>query len=104
MSGRVAAVARAGASLALVGIAACNPSLPESGSSAARLYEERCATCHRLYPPGVMTAATWDLMLDRMQGEMRRRGIEPLDEQEMRVLRAYLNKHALPPGDAHDQG
>jgi cytochrome c5 len=97
---RRAATAAAGA----LTIAACNPSLPESSSTGARLYEERCAVCHRLYPPGVLTAATWDIMLDRMQGEMRRRGIEPLSGDEMRVLRDYLNKHALRPGEAHDEG
>lgn len=97
--------AAAAAALALAGATtACNPSLPEAGSAGARLYEERCTACHRLYPPGVLTAATWDLMLDRMQGEMRRRGVEPLSGDEMRMLRAYLNKHALRPEEQHDEG
>ena len=46
-----------------------------------------------------MTAATWDVILKRMQGEMRRRGFPPLTENETTELQAYLNRHALTPPD-----
>ena len=85
------------AALAILFVAAigCTPDLPEPKSEAAQLYIRRCGGCHRLYPPNVMTAATWDAMLQRMQGEMRRRGFPPLDKIETRTLRAYLHRYAL---------
>ena len=81
----------------------CSPSLPEPESAGATLYEARCATCHRLYPPNVMTTAMWDLMLQRMQGEMRRRGVAPLDSRESKVLLDYLSRHALDAGGPNDE-
>ncbi len=94
---RPARLARLLATSAVIWLAGCTPDLPESESSAALLYTQRCGGCHRLYPPNVMTAATWDAMLQRMQGEMRRRGFPPLDDEEMRVLGDYLHRHALRP-------
>ncbi len=79
----------------LCGLPGCTPDLPEPQSNAARLYTNRCGTCHRLYPPNVMTAATWDAMLKRMQGEMRRRGFPPLTDEESTEVTAYLHRHAL---------
>ncbi len=92
--------------LGLVGfaVAACNPSLPEPDSAGAQLYGARCTSCHRLYPPNVMTTATWKVMLERMQGEMRRRGVAPLTTEESKVLPDYLSRHALNAGDRNDQG
>jgi len=84
--------------LSLVGLIGCTPDLPESESAAAKLYLERCGGCHRLYAPNVMTKATWKAMLQRMQGEMRRRGVPPLSADEMAMLQAYLDKHALDAG------
>ncbi len=88
---------------ALTSILGCTPSLPEPESQGAQLYEQRCATCHRIYPPNVMTKATWEVMLKRMQGEMRRRGIAPLSQDESHVLLDYLSRHALDSGEANDQ-
>ncbi len=85
-------------------ISACTPSLPEPQSSGARLYEGRCATCHRLYAPNLMTGATWKVILDRMQGEMRRRAIPPLNPGEFETLLKYLSRHALNSGASNDQG
>ena len=91
-------------------LSACNPSLPEPESAGARLYEERCATCHRLYPPNVMTAATWKIMLDRMQREMAMRGVPPLSGDEMQIALDYLSRNAMDAagrgageGKGHDQ-
>lgn len=88
---------RTAAAFLLLSLAACNPALPEPDSAGAKLYVERCSACHRLYPPNVMTAATWEIMLDRMQGEMRRRGVPPLNGDEMKIATDYLTRHALRP-------
>lgn len=93
---------------ALIGLAACNPSLPEPESPGAQLYVERCSSCHRLHAPGVITIASWDVILERMQREMRMRGVAPLSADETRILREYLDKHALrtqdAPGGSNDGG
>ncbi len=89
--------------LTMVVISACTPALPEPESSGARLYQGRCATCHRLYPPTAMTGATWKVILDRMQGEMRRRAVPPLSPREFETLLHYLRRHALNSGASNDQ-
>ena len=88
--------------------AGCTPELPEKDSRGAVLYSERCGTCHRLYAPNLMTAATWKVMVDRMQGEMRRRGFPPLDAEEKATLTRYLERFAFDaasgPGDTQKGG
>jgi len=79
---------------AALALAGCNPSLPEPESPGARLLTARCGTCHRLYAPQALTFPMWEMMIDRMQGEMARRGVPPLDSGERALLTAYLKKHA----------
>ena len=85
--GAVIAVLLAGAS--------CCRSLPEPESPGGRLYAERCATaCHGAYQPSTMKFEMWKLMVDRMQGEMVRRGVPPLNGDEKEVVLEYLRRHA----------
>lgn len=72
----------------------CNPSLPEPESAAAQLYSRRCGGCHRLYAPHVLKYEMWKLTLQRMQGEMVRRGFAPLSAEENELLLDYLRRHA----------
>lgn len=76
----------------------CMPDLPEPESPSAKLYVARCSSCHRLYAPTAMTAATWEVILKRMQGEMRRRGVAPLSTADSKALQAYLSRYALNSG------
>jgi len=55
---------------------------------------ERCAGCHRVFPPGSMTLAMWELQLGRMRELFARRGIPWLTSEEERVLLDYLRAHA----------
>jgi hypothetical protein len=80
--------------LLVVLLGACETALPEPESPGAQAYRTRCGGCHRLYAPGVMTAAMWDVQIDRMQLEMARRGVAPLDATERAVIAAYLHAHA----------
>ncbi len=80
--------------LLLIGTAACNPSLPEGDSPKAKLYRQRCSGCHRLYAPGVLTAAMWRFMVARMEEEFRRRGVRPLTPYEKKAILSYLEKHS----------
>jgi cytochrome c2 len=75
----------------------CNASLPEPESAGARLFAERCNGCHRIYAPQALTFPMWEIMVDRMQGEMVRRGAAPLSADERAVLMPYLKKHAQAP-------
>lgn len=81
-----------------VAIAGCTSSeLPEPSSAGATLYRERCGGCHNLLAPSTLTAAMWEFQAQRMQGEMVRRGFAPLTAEEMKVLLAYLERHAAKP-------
>jgi hypothetical protein len=82
----------------LVACLGCNPRLPDADSPGARLYAERCGGCHRLYAPGLMTEEMWRITVKRMQGELVRRGLPPLDREEETVLLDYLRAHSY----AHD--
>ncbi len=60
----------------------------------ARVYAQRCGGCHRVYLPGTMTLAMWDVQLGRMQALFAQRGIPWLTPAEEHALRAYLAAHA----------
>ena len=72
----------------------CSVKLPEPESEGARLYSSRCNTCHRLYAPSSLTYEMWKLQVERMQGEMARRGFPPLNEHERTVMLEYLKRHS----------
>ena len=78
----------------LVLAAGCGASLPEPDAAGARVLRERCAGCHRLYAPGSMTLAMWQVQLGRMREEFARRGMPWLTPDEERVLLQYLAAHA----------
>jgi len=68
--------------------------LPDSDSPGAKLYAARCDTCHRVYGPGLLKFEMWKYQVDRMQGEMQRRGIPPLTPSEKVTVLDYLRKHS----------
>ena len=74
-------------------LAGCSPSLPDGDSPGAQLYARRCAGCHRMYAPGLMTYEMWVLTVNRMQGEFVRRGLPPLTTEEQTILLDYLRAH-----------
>lgn len=81
--------------LALALAVGCTPQLPDPQSAGAQIYQVRCSsTCHRLYEPGSMTRAMWEMQIDRMQQEMVRRGVNPLTEQERHLIMSYLSAHS----------
>lgn len=80
--------------IALPCLSACNARLPEPESTGALLYASRCESCHRLYAPGSLKFEMWRVQVERMQGEMVRRGVPPLTEQEHAVLLDYLRRHS----------
>ncbi len=75
----------------------CTSPLPEPESAGARLYAEHCNGCHRVFAPSSLTSAMWKVQVERMQGEMARRGVPPLTREEMDVVLAYLYRHSADP-------
>lgn len=72
----------------------CNTPLPEPESSGARLYQQRCSSCHRLYAPTLLTAEMWQFMVARMEQQIQRSGLPPLSADERQSLLDYLQKHS----------
>ena len=75
----------------------CDASLPDPESPAARLYQQRCSGCHRLYSPHLLTSEMWSFMVDRMEQEMLRRGVTPLKAEERKTILQYLQKYSHKP-------
>ncbi len=73
---------------------ACSHPLPEEGTPAARLYEERCGSCHRAYVPSTMKAAMWDMKFASMEDQAVRAGGRPLREDERRAILDYLRRNS----------
>lgn len=86
------AVALLGGALLLA--AGCGPSLPDADSPGARVLTERCGGCHRVYPPGLMTADMWRYQVDRMRALFAERGIPWLAPSDERALLDYVTSHA----------
>jgi Dihaem cytochrome c len=88
--------------VALVGsiviAAGCTHPLPDADSPGAQVYAARCGTCHDVHDPHALTAAMWEVQVDRMQETMRRRGARPLDERERALVLDYLRSHATDAG------
>ena len=81
----------AAALLALV-VVGCGTKLPEPDSPAAKLYAERCNNCHRVFAPSSLKYEMWKIQVDRMQGELARRGLEPLTAAERTMILEYLKR------------
>jgi mono/diheme cytochrome c family protein len=78
----------------LLVLGACNAKLPEADSPGAKLYAERCNSCHRVYAPGSLKYPMWEFQVERMQGELVRRGLAPLTSEERATILAYLKRHS----------
>ena len=76
-----------------LGLSGCTTELPEPESPAARLYGERCGGCHRVLNPASLTPEMWKIQVERMQGEMVRRGVAPLAPAEKELVLGYLLRH-----------
>lgn len=84
----------------LAAVGGCAHALPDAESPGAQLYAARCGTCHALHEPRSLTAAMWDVQVERMRETMRRRGARPLTTDEETVLLGYLHAHATDAGGA----
>ena len=72
----------------------CSRPLPDPESPGARAYAEQCGLCHVAYPPGALTAAMWEVQVNRMDQMRHGRGLPPLEGEQRRVILDYLRAHA----------
>jgi hypothetical protein len=81
----------------LTSLWACGPELPEPESKGAKLYVEYCSGsgCHDPIPPQVDSMGYWNNQYDRMLVLMTDQGWKLPSPEEDRIIRAYLEKHAL---------
>jgi Dihaem cytochrome c len=82
----------------LAALLGCTHTLPDANSPGAQLYQARCGTCHPLHEPRALTAAMWEIQVDKMRETMRRRGVTPLTADEQALLLSYLRAHATDAG------
>ena len=75
-------------------LAACQSKLPEEGSPDAKLYAERCGSCHKAYSPGSLTPGMWDAMMKSMDERIRKSGLPPLTPQQYKTILDYLSRNA----------
>jgi len=80
--------------LALAVLGACSTPLPDPQSAGAQIYQVRCSGCHAPYAPASLTAAMWEMQVERMQTVMVRAAVNPLTEQERFLVLTYLKAHA----------
>lgn len=80
----------------LCGVSACS-TLPESGSSEASGYQQRCGGCHEAVQPKAHHQFQWERLLTLMErGVLHREMQPPLSGEEKTALLAYLKRHAKP--------
>jgi hypothetical protein len=91
---RASIVLRGLVPLALAFTGGCERALPESGSAAAKLYQERCGACHRAYAPGALTASMWASQLVAMKPKIAEAGQPALTTAEERTILDYLKRNA----------
>ena len=68
--------------------------VPDPESPGARVYAERCGSCHALPHPARLTYAGWLRLLPLMERRMAERQVPPLSGRERSVILAYLQEHA----------
>jgi hypothetical protein len=82
----------------LIVVAGCTHALPDADSPGAQIYAARCGTCHALHEPRALTAAMWEIQVEKMRETMRRRGARPLTDDEQALVLNYLKAHATDAG------
>ncbi len=58
------------------------------------LFEARCSICHQLPDPGMLNYRQWHRVINTMQIRMQQADIEPLGEDEIEAIKAYLQWYA----------
>ena len=69
---------------------AASPAAPD----AAAVWREECGSCHIAYPPRLLAAASWRVVLERLDQHF---GVDAsLEPARVASIRSYLETHAAP--------
>jgi hypothetical protein len=68
--------------------------LPEHGTPDARLYVERCGSCHIAYDPRALTASMWEFQVKAMDRRIAEARVRPLTPEERAAILDYLSRNA----------
>ncbi len=78
----------------VAGCAAGRPTpIPDTGSTAARLYVEKCGPCHSVPHPKRHTFAEWEHIIIVMKERMESKGMS-FTPEERKIVLTYLEKHS----------
>ena len=71
-----------------------------SQADGAGVWREECGSCHIAYPPRLLPAASWRIVLERLDKHF---GVDAsLDPARVAAVRAFLEREAAPSGRAAD--
>jgi hypothetical protein len=73
---------------------ACSRPLPDPDSPGAKAYVQECGLCHAPHDPGLLTPAMWQVQVERMEEQRRRRGLPPMTPDQTKLILDYLTAHA----------
>jgi len=82
--------------LLLIAPSAWAQTLPDATSASAKLFAQRCSSCHALPHPKRLDWPHWRHMLHVMRQRMGERGME-MEPQEWQQIASYLKLHARQP-------
>lgn len=83
-----------GLCLSILALCACG-SLPESGTTEAKLYADRCGACHKAPRPFDFQYFQWERLITMMDRRVLHQQMQPaLSAYERDTILAYLKKHA----------
>ncbi len=68
--------------------------IPDADLPEAKLYAEKCSSCHALPHPKRLYAGQWRHMLEVMYMRISERNKEPLSDEEQQAILKYLESHA----------
>jgi hypothetical protein len=71
------------------------PPPPDIESPGARMYIEKCSSCHPVRHPKMFRYKRWVKFVDQMEKKVKSSGIrEPLTDEEREIILRYLKKHS----------
>ncbi len=73
---------------------AADGELSEQQAQGKALFEARCAVCHQLPEPDMLTPGKWKRLLQLMQKRMQQADMPPLDEEEFAQVHDYLSSQS----------
>jgi hypothetical protein len=71
------------------------PPLPETESPEAKMYLDKCSTCHPVRHPKMFSYKRWIKFVDDMEKKVKSSGVrEPLTAEEREIILSYFKKHS----------